>query len=55
MNNNCKSTVPSTSTTWIENQLAKVYSLPARGGMGFKINQEGVQPGTDHLKAITAR
>ena len=30
------------------------FCLPEVEYLGFKINQEGVQPGTDHLKAIAA-
>ncbi len=31
-----------------------MFCLPEVEYLGFKINQEGVQPGTDHLKAIAA-
>jgi hypothetical protein len=31
-----------------------MFCMPEVEYLGFKINQEGVQPGTDHLKAIAA-
>ncbi len=39
----------------LKNNLPKsMFCLPEVEYLGFKINQEGVQPGTDHLKAIAA-